>query len=76
MEADDEADPIEFWVHRSLSYPSASKLALKVLITPATSVPSEQAFSKSGDIITKKRNKLSTKTVKVIMCLKSWGFFQ
>lgn len=69
---DRSADPIEFWIHKKDTFKVLSKLALGILVTPATSVPSEQAFSKSGDLVTKKRNKLSYKTVRKVMCLKSW----
>jgi len=42
------------------------------LAIPATSVPSEEAFSVSGDMITEKRNRLNDKTVRMAMCLRSW----
>ncbi len=46
-------------------------LAFDVLCVPATSVPSEQIFSKARDIITKRRNKLSDNSIKSVMCLNS-----
>jgi hypothetical protein len=48
------------------------KIAFDTLYIPATSVPSEQIFSKTGDLITKKRNRLSSKNIRVSMCLNSW----
>jgi hAT family C-terminal dimerisation region len=39
---------------------------------PATSVPSEQAFSIAGDLISKKRNRMAPETANELMCLKSW----
>ncbi|CAG8814481.1 22857_t:CDS:1, partial [Cetraspora pellucida] len=37
-----------------------------------TSVPSEEVFSISGDMITDKRNKFADKTVWLAMCLRPW----
>jgi hypothetical protein len=39
----------------------------------ASSVPSESVFSIAGLQITKRRNRLSPKTMGVILCLRSWG---
>jgi hypothetical protein len=39
-------------------------MAYDVLCIPASSVPSEQAFSKSGNLITKKRNRLGNKSIR------------
>jgi hypothetical protein len=38
------------------------KIAFDTLCIPVTSVPSEQIFSKTGDLITKKRNRLTRNT--------------
>lgn len=69
---DNKADPITFWVHHANSLPVLSKLALEAFVTPATSVPSEQAFSVGNDLVTKKRNRLSCKTVRSSMLVQSW----
>ena len=39
---------------------------------PATSVPSEQAFSKSGELISKRKNRLGNRAIEACMCLNSW----
>jgi hypothetical protein len=39
---------------------------------PATSAASERLFSVAGDIITKKRNRLSPDMAGTVMCLRSW----
>lgn len=57
---------------KELSLSTLAQIAFEVLSIPATSVPSEQAFSKSGNIITKKRNRLSNKNIQASMCLSSW----
>ena len=47
-------------------------MARDYLAIPASSVPSEQVFSRAGDIISKKRNHLEGVTIAVLMCLQSW----
>ena len=43
----------------------------------SSSVPSEQAFSIAGDIVTKKRNRLEASTVRLLMLTKAWlGFVE
>ena len=37
-----------------------------------TSVPSEQAFSVAGDIVSKKRNRLEADTIRLLMLTKAW----
>ena len=36
------------------------------------SVPSEQAFSVAGDIVTKKRNRMVGSTIKLLLLTKAW----
>jgi hypothetical protein len=47
-------------------------MAFDLLAIPATSVPSEQVFSKAGDLITKRRNRLSKKNIRILMLLEAW----
>jgi hypothetical protein len=47
-------------------------MAFDIMCIPATSVPSEQIFSKARDLITKKRNRLSGQNIGVSMCLNCW----
>lgn len=56
--ADKTADPLDWWRDNALTFPSLAKLARKYLCVPATSVPSERAFSAAGNIVTAKRNSL------------------
>ncbi len=67
-----DCDPIEWWQKHKTIFPSLCKISFDILCIPATSVPSEQIFSKAGDLITKKRNRLSSKNIRVSMCLNSW----
>ena len=42
------------------------------LLTIHCSVPSEQAFSVAGDIVTKKRNRMTANTIRLAMLTKAW----
>jgi hypothetical protein len=67
-----ESDPALWWKNNISHFPNLSKLAFDILLIPASSVPCEQIFSKSGELITKKRNCLNDSTVMSCMCLGSW----
>lgn len=71
--ADRKTKPLEYWKSRYRDFPVLSRLARIYLAIPATSGPSESIFSIGGDIITKKRNRLSPEMFRWIMLLKSWG---
>ena len=43
--------PLVWWKNNAIRYPVLSKLALKYLAIPATSVPSERAFSFTSHIV-------------------------
>lgn len=48
----------EWWLnHKSVLHP-LSEVALKYAMIPATSVPSERIFSKTGQIMSARRNRL------------------
>lgn len=66
---DRHEDPLEFWQKREPSYPKLAKLAKKFLMIPATSVPCERVFSKAGELITDRRNRLSAKHVDQLLFL-------
>jgi hypothetical protein len=50
-----------------------SRIAKDFLAIPATSALSECVFSIGSDVVTKKRNRLTGNSVRMIMCLKDWG---
>ncbi|CAD7063146.1 hypothetical protein A4X06_0g7718 [Tilletia controversa] len=54
-----------------LAEPSIPPLLPQIPFTTGP-VPSEAAFSRGGEVITKRRNRLSGTTVTHIMCLDSW----
>jgi len=54
----EDSNPLDFWKIHSNQFPILSAICKKVFSIPCTSVPSERLFSKSGEIISLKRNKL------------------
>jgi hypothetical protein len=61
-----DLDPLEWWKHHKVQYPILEKLARDYICIP---VPSEQAFSKSGELVNKKRNRLGDRAIEACM---SW----
>lgn len=71
---DRSTSPLEYW-HKSSS--TLRELAFKYLSIPATSVPTERIFSKAGDIMTKKRNRLKDKNLDTLLFIKhNYSFFK
>lgn len=62
-------DPLVFWFERRALYPHLFQVALKALGVPATSVLSEQCFSKAGHISTSGRTRLEAETVENLVYL-------
>lgn len=71
----EEIDPIKWWLTQKDVFPRLYKMALDYLSIPGSSVKSEEAFSQSGDIVSKKRSRLDSESVRILMCLKSWNKF-
>lgn len=69
---DKNYDILSFWNNNKKNYPILSKIARDYLCIPATSVNCEEMFSEAGEMITVRRNKLSTKIITKMMCLHSW----
>lgn len=64
----------EFWnVHRNM-YHHISKISKQYVLLVATSVPSERLFSKAGNIMTNKRNKLKGEKLQQLLFLGSLNF--
>jgi hypothetical protein len=40
---------------------------------PATSAPFERVFSIAGNLISKKRTRISSENMRYVLCLRSWG---
>ena len=62
-------DPLVYWARNAGVFPHLYKLAMVHLAIPATSVLCEQIFSKAGQVIDKKRNRLSPGNVDKILFL-------
>ncbi|XP_077399284.1 zinc finger BED domain-containing protein 4-like [Vanacampus margaritifer] len=62
-------DPLQYWQTQRLNYPNLYKLAMKCLCTPSSSVPCERVFSKAGEIVSKRRNRLRPNMLKKLMFL-------
>ena len=58
--------------NEQFQFPHLAHMAQDFLAIPATTTPSECAFSTAGNLITDQRGKLVSKTVQASMCLKSW----
>ena len=64
-----DTDPLEWWKFRQSSYPLLTKTFRHYFNIPATSVPSERAFSLCSNVITKKRTRLLPENVNIITLL-------
>jgi hypothetical protein len=68
----DDFDILVWWKSNALEYPTLSRMARDVLVAPASSVPSESAFSLARRLISDFRSRLTPKTVEELMCLQDW----
>ncbi|XP_058485902.1 E3 SUMO-protein ligase ZBED1-like [Solea solea] len=62
-------DPLTYWNEHKHVYPHLFTLAKQYLCITASSVPCERVFSKAGEVVSKKRNRLSPKTVEKLLFL-------
>ena len=56
-------NPLQWWLDHGRHFPILSRIAKKYLCIPATSVPSERAFSVAGYIVNEKRSCLLPESV-------------
>jgi hypothetical protein len=57
------ADPLEWWAANEKLFPRLAKLAKKYLCVPATTVPSERAFSSASNVDTRHRHSMDPETL-------------
>lgn len=69
VEVDGETNPMEWWRQHEANFPRVASLAKKYLCIPATSAPSERAFSTSGNIVTCRRSALKPERVDQLVFL-------
>ncbi|KAE9523772.1 hypothetical protein AGLY_015832 [Aphis glycines] len=56
-------DPLKWWNENKNIYPTLFEIMKRRFCIQGTSVPSERVFSKGGQMVTEKRNRLSSKRV-------------
>jgi len=64
-------DLLEFWKRKSSVWPKLSTVAHTMLAVPATSTPSERAFSLAGRTLEERRTQLSADSVDSLLFLHS-----
>ncbi len=64
-------DPLDWWLKEGQKYKRLFQVAMKNLVIPGTSVPSERVSSDAGNVLTKKRSCLKDENVRMLVCLKS-----
>ncbi|XP_076849420.1 E3 SUMO-protein ligase ZBED1-like [Brachyhypopomus gauderio] len=62
-EVDSDVNPLEWWKTQEINFPRLAKLAKKYLCVPASSSPSERAFSTGGNVVTCHRASLKPHSV-------------
>lgn len=70
-----DTDVLKYWQGKRADYPIMSQMTRDYLAIPATSAASKRVFSNGGDILTKKRNRLASDTLRYLLCLRSWGAY-
>lgn len=65
------SNPMDFWRRHRFMMPELCELYEKYVCVPATSVPSERLFSKAGQLVNLRRNRLCPKNVNMILFLNS-----
>ncbi|CAH1100846.1 unnamed protein product [Psylliodes chrysocephalus] len=66
-----ECDPLNWWKINKYNFPNLSKIVRQKFGTVSTSVPCERLFSKTGQILSERRNRLSVDKVKQVMFIKN-----
>ncbi|KAK6470307.1 zinc finger BED domain-containing protein 1-like [Huso huso] len=64
-----DQDPLHWWQEHEQTFPSLSRLAAKYLGFIASSVLSERIFSKAGELVSQRRNRLKGENVNMLLFL-------
>lgn len=64
-------NPLLWWDRNANTYPKLAQIAKKLLSAVATSVPAERLFSKAGQTVTQRRNRLKGKLLSALLFLQS-----
>lgn len=62
-------NPLAWWAERKKVYPRMYELVKRRLCMIATSVPCERVFSRTGQVVTEKRSRLTTSKISQILFL-------
>jgi hypothetical protein len=65
----------KYWKSKQFEFPILVQVARDFLPIPASSAASERFCSQGGDLITKKRNRISGANTRYVLCLRYWGVF-
>ncbi|KID82217.1 transposase [Metarhizium guizhouense ARSEF 977] len=65
-------DPVNFWILNRSRWPRLSRMALEIYGIPPTEADNERLYSRCGDMVTKKRNRLSANIIGAAQCLRQW----
>ena len=66
---DRSKNPLEWWKENETRFPNLSKIAKKYLCVPGSSVPSERLFSKAGQLVSERRNRLKSENIDKMLFL-------
>jgi len=73
---DEKVDVLNWWKLQEMGpYPNLAQMARNYLSIPASSAATERSFSVAENLITENRSRLTSVTVRALMCLKSWRNF-
>ena len=61
--------PLSWWRENAIRFAKLQRLARKYLCIPGSSVPSERLFSKAGQLVSERRNRLKPKNVDILLFL-------
>lgn len=71
------SDPLTWWEERKFAFPNLYKVMKSRLCVPATSVPSERMFSKTGQICNERRSRCQSRKNCIykfkFTCFKIWN---
>jgi hypothetical protein len=67
-----DMSPIPYWVAKKSVWPELAAMALDIYSVPAMSDEPERIFSQTGHILAPRRRSLTSKSMKQLMCMKSW----
>ena len=66
-------DIYQYQKAKQFDYPTLARIAKDYLVVLATLAPSECVFSQGANIVSKKRNKLTGESIRMLICMKDWG---